>query len=270
MFTTVLRVGSRPCLVANHLVVFVGVVVASLLVLLLGLRDSYGAEDTLPAPVDSQLEATNFQGLLHAYLQLQEQLQATQLAIERNRQETKEAVARNAEALSQGLQGIQQSIAAQQARDLEAMQRSNKTMLIVVGTFAAMSFLTMLIMTCFQWRMSNGLADITAALPTALGLGAGPAVAARALAEPSALRLPGAAHTPEKRSHELEHHLHPVLTRQKGISVPIENPLFQTPGDSTRNRQLWALTMAVLVGLICALGVALLFYVVAHRKLGFE
>ena len=248
---------------------FIGVVVASLLVLLLGARESYGAEDTPPTPVNNYLEATNFQGLLHAYLQLQEQLQATQLAIERDRQDTKQAVARNEEALSQGLQGIQKAIADQQARDLEAMQKSNKTMLIVVGTFAAMSFLTMLIMTCFQWRMSKGLADITAALPTALGLGAGSA-AALALAEQLHLRLPGATQSPQMRAHELEHNLHPALTRHQGTGVPIENPLFQSHGDSPRNQQLWALTMAVLVGLICALGVALLFYVVAHRKLGFE
>jgi len=58
------------------------------------------------------------------------------------------------------------------------MQRSNKVILIVVGTFAAMGFLTMLIMTYFQWRTSSSLAGISAALPPALGLGPASAVPA--------------------------------------------------------------------------------------------
>ena len=67
-------------------------------------------------------------------------LRATQLAIEQNRLETKAAAIQNAEALSKGLQAIQQAFAAQRAQDLEAMQRSNKVMLIVVGIFGAMVF----------------------------------------------------------------------------------------------------------------------------------
>jgi tetratricopeptide (TPR) repeat protein len=144
-----------------------------------------GAESNAPPLVISQIEATNFQALLPAYLQLQEQLHATQLTIERNRQEAKEAAAQNAQALSKGLQSMQEALSTARARELEAMQsssqamqRSNKVMLIVVGTFAAVGFLAMLITTYFQWRASRSLAEISTALPAALGFGAASAVPA--------------------------------------------------------------------------------------------
>src|SRR5208282_2344667 len=102
----------------------------------------------------------------------------TQLVIEQNREEIKAAAAQSAETLSKALEGIQESFAAQRARVLEAMQQSNKLMRVVVGTFAAMGFLTLLMMSYFQWRMSKGLAEISAAVPAALGLGAGSAAGA--------------------------------------------------------------------------------------------
>jgi hypothetical protein len=65
------------------------------------------------------------------------------------------------------------SFTAQRARDLAAMERSNKLILMVVSTFAALGFLTLLMMSYLQWRMSKGLAEITAAVPAVLGLAAG-------------------------------------------------------------------------------------------------
>ena len=69
------------------------------------------------------------------------------------------------------MQSIQEAFSAQRAQDWEAIQRSNKVMLIVAGTFAGIGFLTLLIMTWFQWRMSKGLAEISAALPVGTGVG---------------------------------------------------------------------------------------------------
>src|SRR5204863_6106293 len=121
---------------------------------------------------------------LRTYLQLQEQLHATQLAIERNRKEADLAAAQATEALSSRLQAIEQSLLTQRARELEAMQSSNKVMLTVAGAFAAMGFVAMLLMAYFQWRTVNRLAELSASLPrpgrtlgpgrpiAALGLGA--------------------------------------------------------------------------------------------------
>ena len=162
------------------------------LVLAAGARRSLGAESSPPPPAGNSLEETNARGLPQISLQLEEQLRATQLAVEQNRQETKAAAAQNAEALTKGLLAIQQAISDERAQDLAAMRKSNKVLLIVVGTFAAISFLTLLIMTCFQWRLSKGLAELSAALPAALGLGPGSAAATLALANQPELRLYGA------------------------------------------------------------------------------
>ena len=179
-----------------------------------------GAESSAPPPVAGQIESTNSQEVLEGVLKLQEQIHATQLAIEQNRQEAKEAAAQNAEALAKGLQTMQEAFSAERARELEAMQsssqamqKSNKVMLIVVGTFAAMGFLTMLIMTYFQWRTSSSLAAISAAWPAALGFGPGSAVPALGpgdsrlvqggLVEQSNLRLLAAMQQLEKRIHDL-------------------------------------------------------------------
>ena len=269
IFATVAQIGSKSRWIKNHLASIVGMVAAFPLVLSSGSWESLGAEHSPPSPTASHIEETNSQGLLHAYLQLQEQIQATQLAIEQNRQETKEAAAQNAAALAKGLQSIEQALSAQRAQDLEAMQRSNKVMLIVAGTFAAMGFLTMLIMTFFQWRMSKGLAQISAALPTALGLGAGSAAAALALANQPELRLFGAIEQPGTHMPALEQSSHPALKRPAGTNMSIANQLLHEPGALVRRRRFRAMSVAVMVGLICAAGLALLLYVVAYRKLGF-
>ena len=159
---------------------------------------------------------------MRTYLQLQEQLHATQLAIERNRKEADYAAAQATEALAGRLQAIEQSLLTQRARELEAMQSSNKVMLLVAGAFAAMGFMAMLLMAYFQWRTVNRLAEISAALPRPdRTLGAGRPIAALGpgdtqliqvgQAEQSNLRMADALERLEKRIHELEHTAHPPL-----------------------------------------------------------
>jgi tetratricopeptide (TPR) repeat protein len=73
----------------------------------------------------------------------------------------------------------------------------------------------MLLMAYFQWRTVNGLAEISAALPSVRALGPGSSVAALGLggeqlvsngqAEQSNMRLLGAMERLEKRIYELEH-----------------------------------------------------------------
>ena len=129
----------------------------------------YVAADVPATAVISNAPETNSLEL-RTYLQLQEQLHATQLAVERNRKESLEAAAQTAEVLTTRLQGIEQSLGTQRARELDAMQNSNRVMLIVAGAFAAMGFLAMVLMAFFQWRTVTRLAEMSAALPAA-GLG---------------------------------------------------------------------------------------------------
>jgi hypothetical protein len=59
------------------------------------------------------------------------------------------------------------------------------------------------------------------------------------------------------------------LKRREGTKPAIEHLRFPEPGDLLRKRQFRALGVAVIVGLICAAGLALLFYVVTYKKLGY-
>jgi hypothetical protein len=259
-----IRASSR--LVQRRLVSFVCAVAAFPLALFSATNDPPGAESS-PPPTASQLEQTNSQALLHSYLQLQEQVRTTQLAIEQNRQETRKAAAQTAEALSNALQTVQEAFAAHRARDLEAMQSSNKIMLIVVGTFAAMSFLSMLMMSYFQWRMSKGLAEISAALPTAVGLGPGSAAPLLGPAQESYLPLPETAEQREWRIHTQERRPHPAAKPTAPANRPILNPLLPDAGF-WRRRQLRTWRTVLIVGLICAAALALVLYMVTYRKLG--
>src|SRR5262245_7967747 len=81
---------------------------------------------------------------LRTYLQLQEQLHATQMAVERNRKEAEESAAQSAAALNNRLQSLEQTLAATRSRELDVVQSSNRSMLFVAGSFAAMGFVAML------------------------------------------------------------------------------------------------------------------------------
>jgi tetratricopeptide (TPR) repeat protein len=108
------------------------------------------------------------------------------------------------------------------------MQRSNKVMFIVVGTFAVMGFLTTLIMTYFQWRTNRSLAAISAAWPRALGFGhastfplLGPGDSRLVQAGPvehSNLRLLAAIEELEKRMHALGQGARAELISREGTS----------------------------------------------------
>jgi len=85
-----------------------------------------------------------------------------------------------------------------------------------------------LFMAYFQWRTINRLAEITAALPMAHALGAGPQVAALGAGdarlvsmgtpEQSSQRLLGALEQLENRIYELEHSAHPPLPQGSSLN----------------------------------------------------
>jgi tetratricopeptide (TPR) repeat protein len=180
-----------------------------------------GAEPGPPAVPAGAADETNAQEMLRSWLQVQEQLHATQLAIERNRQETDAAAVRSAEALGVRLHGIEQALSAQRAQELEAMQSSNHVMLMVAGAFAAFGLVAMLLTAYFQWRTVSRLAELSASLSFGRALGPGPAISALgpgdgdplALgpAQESNQRLLGALGRLEQRILELEHTSRPPL-----------------------------------------------------------
>jgi tetratricopeptide (TPR) repeat protein len=172
------------------------------------------------APAARTEDATNTVDALRSYLQLQEQLQATQLALERNRRDSETLAARNAEAIAMRLQLLEQAMSAQRARDLETMQSANRLLLIVAGLFAVMGFAAMLLTAYLQWRAVNRLAEFTALLP-AVGRAAlpppGPTetrLVSAGVTEQSNARLFGALTHLENRILELEHTAHTPLAEK--------------------------------------------------------
>lgn len=207
--------------------------------LLLSVQEPSRAADTNQTTVANlRGDETNSQEILRGYLELQAQVHAAQLAIEQSRREAKEAAAQNAEVLAERLRSIEQALATQRARELEAMQSSNRVMLIVAGSFACVGFLVMLIGAYFQWRTAQSLTGLSGLMPAAralgtspsfpaLGLGEGPVVSVSP-AEQSNARLLGALEQLEKRIHELEHTAHVPL---KEGSPNSETPT-STPGQA--------------------------------------
>jgi tetratricopeptide (TPR) repeat protein len=175
----------------------------------------FGAEPAAPAVPAGKTDETNTQDMLRAYLQVQEQLHTTQLSIERSRKEADAAAAETARVFAGRLQAIEQTLAVQRVQELEAMQNSNKVMLIIAGLFAVLGFFAMLFMAYFQWRTISRLAEISAALPVARALGSGSPLAALGVGdspefnvgpvERSSQQLLGALDQLEKRIHQLEH-----------------------------------------------------------------
>ena len=162
--------------------------------------------------------STNSNEALRSYLQLQEQLHSTQLALERNRQESEALAAKNAEAVAAKFKAIEEAMKGQRLTELDSMQKTlqsnNRLMLIVGGSIAAVGFFVLLVTGYLQWRSVNRLAEVSAqvqsnrlALPTA-----GSSAAAQLLGEGETGqangRLFGALTQLEKRILELEHTAH--------------------------------------------------------------
>ena len=160
-------------------------------------------------------EDTNSTDILRGYLQLQEQVHATQLLIDQNQKEASLAAAHNTEVLDARLQAIEIALAAQRARELDATQSANRAMIVVAGVFATVGFGAMLLMAYFQWRTVHSLAEVSANFASRRPLGAAPAVAALGFdenavaatgpAEESSQRLLGALGQLEKRIYQIEH-----------------------------------------------------------------
>jgi len=127
-------------------------------------------------------------------------------------------------------------------------------------------------MSYFQWRMSKGLADISAALPAALALGPGSAAPALGPPQQSYLPLPETAEQLEWRRHAQERRPQPASKPSAPANRPSLNPVLNPllpDAEFWRRRQLRTWRTALIVGLICAAALALVLYALTYGKLGF-
>lgn len=165
-------------------------------------------------------ESVTARDVMRAYLQLQEQLHTTQLAVERTRQDAEAAAIRNAETTAARLQLIQDSLSAQRAREFDAIQSANRMILIVAGIFAGVGFIAMAFTAWLQWRTAGRFTELVSHLPSVRSIGPGwnpPGLSAddahASVETPLGpnLRLSGAIERLEKRILELEHAATPPL-----------------------------------------------------------
>jgi tetratricopeptide (TPR) repeat protein len=141
------------------------------------------------------------------YLQIQEQIHATQLAIEENQQAAADTAKSNADMLAARLQTLEQSVAAQHGADAEAARQTQRLTLFLAGAFGLAGLGIMLLMVYFQWRAFTQLAEISSHHQAAIanaGMVHQLAAPGRATVESSNARLLDVVGQLEKRINELE------------------------------------------------------------------
>lgn len=173
-----------------------------------------------PPPAPAAADASALESALAPLKRAQEQQEALQQAIDQARREAESAARRNADLLTERLAQIQQSLESQHRRELEAVQASNRTTLLVAGVLAASGFLGMFCLAFFLMRATHRLTEAAMTVPLGhalvsggdpAGLQAGhPQLTAGNPAEVAGARFLGAIEQLEKRLQELEHGAHPL------------------------------------------------------------
>jgi tetratricopeptide (TPR) repeat protein len=102
---------------------------------------------------------TNSVDLLRSNLQLQEQLHRVQLSIEESREQSDAAAVKNAQSIANRLQNLEQTLAMERKRDIDAVHSSTRVMWIVASTFGIVGILAMVLM-AYQWRTVSRLAQV--------------------------------------------------------------------------------------------------------------
>ena len=146
---------------------------------------------TSSAPAQTNLAVTN-DAVANGYLQIQEQLHATRIAIEENRRAATDEARNNAEVLAARLQTLEQTVAAQRTAETDAARRTQQLTLLGAGVFGLIGLAVLMLMVYFQWRAISQIAQISAQQHAALAqAGAMQQLAApgRATVETSSARL---------------------------------------------------------------------------------
>ena len=160
----------------------------------------FAADTNLPAVFTNDT-------LANAYLQIQEQLHATQLAIEANRQVAEDAARKDSAVLAARLQSLEKTVELQRANDAETARKAQQLTVIVAGGFGVAGLGVLLLMVYLQWRMFTQVAQISAQQQMALAnAGAVHQLAApgRATVEVSNARLLDVVSQLEKKIQALE------------------------------------------------------------------
>ena len=141
------------------------------------------------------------------FLQIQEQLRATQIAIEQNQEAALETSQSNALALAERLRSLEQTVAAQRDSNASAARKTQQDTLFMAGAFGLVGLGIMLLMVYFQWRAFTQLAQISGRQTTLIANGDAVhqlAAPGRATVEASTAQLLDVVSRLERRINELE------------------------------------------------------------------
>ncbi len=105
--------------------------------------------------------STNNDAVVNGYLQIQEQLHATQMAIAEIRAAAADDARRNADAIAARLEALEQSVAAQHNADAEAARKTQQLTLLLAAGFGLAGLGIMALMFYFQWRAFSKIAEIS-------------------------------------------------------------------------------------------------------------
>lgn len=156
-------------------------VVAALFVATSGMSPAQTASGASSTKSSSPEELSQSE-LLKSYLQMKEQLQATQLAIATSRIEAEVTARAQAAAVTEKLEAIKaamdaererhrvdteraQAQRAESERQQNELQRSNRTILWLAATFGGIALLAVVIGPLLQWRAMNQLAEVVSSRP---------------------------------------------------------------------------------------------------------
>ena len=170
------------------------------------------------SPADTNdLSAVTRDEMAKNYLQIQEQIHSSQLAIELNQQAAADVARSNANVLTARLKSLEQSVAAQHVSDADAARKTQQLTMFMAGAFGLTGLGVMVLMVYFQWRAFTQLAQISSRQNAAMaGANAVHELAApgRATVDASNAQLLNVVSRLEQRINELEsgQKMLPVLT----------------------------------------------------------
>jgi tetratricopeptide (TPR) repeat protein len=160
--------------------------------------------NSVSSPTPAEIAAQN---AVNGYLQIQEQLHDTRLAIEDSRQEAATDAKQTADLLTARIQTLEQTIATQRAVEVEAARKDRQFTLMLACAFGLMVIAAVLFMAYLQWRAVAHLVELAGLRQSEFVLGSGRATTplmANAAVEQSSARLFGAVDHLQKRILELE------------------------------------------------------------------
>lgn len=169
----------------------------------------------LLAGVPARAADTNTPAVVAAVTNAQDELRLTQQALEQLRRDFDHSAARNAAAISASLGALEPMLTQLQRQQMELVQKSNNTVLVVAGVFAAVGFVALLFMVIILLRALGRFSELATATPRGFlpagALGAGDLANLNATAvEQASARFQHAIDQLQKRIHELEHTAQPA------------------------------------------------------------